>query len=178
VRSDVPRILLTGSPGSGKTTLVRRLTADLQSNGVHVSGFTTRELRDGAQRVGFTVEEIGGPAAVMAHIKLAGGPRVGRYGVDVAAFERIALPAIDRATHAPGVAVIDELGPMELFSDKFVQAVSRLFNTEVPVVATVHRRAHPVTDELKRRLGAEPLTITRDNQDALLAQIISRLLPG
>jgi nucleoside-triphosphatase len=178
VRPDIPRILLTGSPGSGKTTLIRRLAADLQASGVHVGGFTSAELREDTQRVGFTVAEIGGPAAILAHVELSGGPRVGRYGVDITAFERIALPAIDRAIHRPGVAVIDELGPMELFSQRFIHAVSQLFDTDVPVVATMHRRTHPVTEAIKRRLGAEPLTVTRENQDVLLAQILSQLLPS
>jgi nucleoside-triphosphatase len=172
--------MLTGAPGAGKTTLVCRIAAELQASGLAVAGFTSRELRERSGRVGFQVEAIGGASAVMAHVGFTEGPRVGRYRVDVPAFERIALPAIERATRAEGVAVIDELGPMELYSDAFVHAVQHLFDQDVPVVATVHARSHPLTDALRQRPGIEQLTVTRAAHEELLARVSARLLgaPG
>src|SRR5690242_17819848 len=93
---NVPRFLLTGSPGAGKTTLVRRLVEEFGARGVGVGGFTTQELRPRGERTGFLVEAIGGESAVLADVARSGAPRVGRYGVDVPAFERVALPALER----------------------------------------------------------------------------------
>jgi nucleoside-triphosphatase len=141
-----------------------------------VEGFTTRELREEGERVGFVVEAIGGGSAVMAHVTFTEGPRVGRYRVDVAAFERIALPAVEQAVGVGEVAIIDELGRMELHSSAFIEAVQGLFDQPVPVVATVHVRAHPVTDALKQRPDIELLTVTRATQERLLLSITARLL--
>ncbi len=141
-----------------------------------MAGFTTRELRDQTERAGFQVEAIGGGSAVMAHVAFTEGPRVGRYRVDVPAFERIALPALEQAIRSGGVAVIDELGRMELYSSAFVQAVQHLFAQDVPLVATVHAKAHPVTDALKRHPGVELLTVTRAAHKELLARVTARLL--
>lgn len=105
----VPRILLTGPPRAGKTTLVSRLAGELAASGVPVGGFLTQEIREDGDRVGFSVEEIGGPRAPLAHVALSEGPTVGRYRVDVAAFESLALPAIQRAAQRGGVVIIDEL---------------------------------------------------------------------
>lgn len=43
----IPRLLLEGRPGIGKTTVTRRLLQLLQEAGVPVGGFTTGELRPG-----------------------------------------------------------------------------------------------------------------------------------
>lgn len=173
---EVPRFLLTGAPRAGKTTLACRLARELQASGVVTQGFTTRELREDGHRVGFLIEAIGGDSAVMAHVARGDGPQVGRYRVDVPAFERVALPALERARRGPGVAIIDEIGQMELYSGAFVQAVQGLFEHEVPLVATVHARTHPVSDALKRRPGVELLTVTRDVHEELLARVTARLL--
>jgi len=69
---------------------------------------------------------------------------VGRYHVDVAAFEGLALPAVQRAALRGGVAIIDELGQMELFLSAFISSFNRLLDLAVPLVATVHARQHPV----------------------------------
>ena len=175
-RCEVPRILLTGAPRAGKTTLVSQIVRELQSSGIVVAGFTTRELRERGERTGFQVEAIGDGSAVMAHVAFADGPRVGRYRVDVPAFERITLPALEQAIRSDGVAVIDELGQMELYSSAFVQAVQHLFAQDVPLVATVHAKAHPVTDALKRHPGVELLTVTRTAHEELLARVTNRLL--
>lgn len=170
------KLLLEGPPRAGKTTVVRRLAALLLEAGVPVSGFTTRELRQHGQRVGFLAEEVGGPSAVIAHVDWTSGPAVGRYRVDVAAFERVALPALRRAREQGGIAVIDELGRMELASPAFVHAVQELFGDPgVTLVATVHVARHPVTDALKHHPGVQPVTVTPQNRDALPGQLAKRL---
>jgi nucleoside-triphosphatase len=175
-RHEMPRILLTGAPRTGKTTLVSRIVRALQASDLVVEGFTTRELREEGERAGFLVEAIDGDSAVMAHVAFTQGPRVGRYRVDVPAFERIALPAVEQAVRAGGMVVMDELGQMELYSSAFVEAVQELFEQQVPVVATVHVRAHPVTDALKRRPDIELMTVTRVAHEELLAHVTARLL--
>lgn len=174
--SEVPRILLTGAPRAGKTTLVSRIVTELHGSGIVVSGFTTGELREQGERTGFQVQAIGDGSAVMAHVAFTDGPRVGRYRVDVPTFERIALPALKQAIRSGGVAVIDELGQMELYSRAFVQTVQHLFAQDVPLVATVHAKVHPVTDALKQYPGVELLTVTRAAHEELLARVTARLL--
>jgi nucleoside-triphosphatase len=172
--SDEWRFLLEGRPGSGKTTVARRLAELLGERGVRVGGFVTGELRARGRRVGFCVETFDGRRATLAHVSLPGPPRVGRYGVDLAAFEQIALPALDEASAADAV-VVDEIGKMELASEPFREGTARLFDGPLPVVATVHVFAHPFTDALKRRGDVERIAVTRSNRDALPGELAARL---
>lgn len=138
-----------------------------------MSGFLTREIREGRRRVGFGIETTRGRDGVLAHVDLPGPPRVGRYGVDLAALEAIALPAIARPAD-DAVTVIDELGKMELASERFREAVARLFERPVAVVATVHAHPHPFTDALKRRDDVELERVTPRNRDALPRHLAAR----
>jgi nucleoside-triphosphatase len=99
---------------------------------------------------------------------------VGRYGVDLDAFERIALPAL-AGPQGEGVVVIDELGKMELASSRFRDAVSELLEGDLPVVATVHAHRHPFTDPLKGRPGIEVLRVTGATRDDLPTRLAERL---
>jgi nucleoside-triphosphatase len=178
VPNNAPRILLTGAPRAGKTTLVRRIVAELAISGIAVGGFITGELREQGRRVGFLAEAIGGGSAILAHVTRNEGPVVGRYHVDVPAFDRVALPALDRAARECDVLVIDEIGLMELYSDAFAQAVQRIFELDVALVATVPAQKHPVTEDLKQRPGVELLTVTRGAHDAMVTRVTAYLLDG
>jgi nucleoside-triphosphatase len=168
------KILIEARPGAGKTTAARLIVDVLRSSGGAVSGITTEEIRAGGARRGFAIEGIStGERAVLAHVDRPGPPAVGRYGVDVDALERIALPEL--STDA-GVIVIDELGKMELASDSFCDAVAALFEKDVSVVATVHAFKHPFTDELKGRADIELIRLSKANRDALPDEIAGRLL--
>ncbi len=167
------RVLLEGRPGVGKTTVARRLIDTLQARGVPVAGFTTEEIREGRQRVGFAVEAISGERGTLSHVDFPGPPRVGKYGVDLAAFEAIALPEM-RQPSKGGVVIVDEIGKMELGSAAFREAVTKLLISEVAVVATVHTFRHPFTDALKHRPDVLLIRVTSGNRDALpqeLAQL-------
>jgi nucleoside-triphosphatase len=170
-------MLIEGRPGAGKTTVARRLIDRLHERGLAVAGFTTEEIREAGRRVGFAVEDVDGRRAILAGTRLPGPPRVGRYGVDVAAFERIALPALGEGPEAQ-IVVIDELGKMELHSRAFREAVARLFDRQVHVVATVHRFRDPFTDALKRRPGVEVMRVTEGNRDELAGELADRLFPS
>ena len=167
------RILLEGRPGAGKTTVARRLAELLRERDIPLAGFTTEEIRVGRRRVGFTVETMSGESAVLAHVELPGPPRVGKYGVDVAAFERLALPALDASNGA--IAIVDEIGKMELASEPFRAVVSRIFDSGRPVVATVHMFRHPFTDALKARDDVEVVRVTEATRAGLPHEVADRL---
>jgi nucleoside-triphosphatase len=160
------RILLYARPGAGKSTVARRLTDRLREDGIPVTGFITEEIRERGRRLGFWVERLGGERGVLAHVDLPGPPRVGRYGVDLAAFERVAIPALEQAGEDE-VAIIDELGKMELASDAFREVLVALLDRPVPVVATVQSASHAFTDALKRRRDVETMRVTTANRDEL-----------
>jgi nucleoside-triphosphatase len=135
--------------------------------------FLTKELRQGRSRVGVEIESFGGKRGVLAHVKLAGPPRVGRYGVDLQAFERVALVGVDRPREE--CVLIDELGKMELASQRFREAVIARFDQPVPIVASVQMSRHPITDALKRRPDVETLRLTASNRDRLPGELAERL---
>ena len=165
--------LLTGVPGVGKTTLVQRVLDKL--DGVHVSGFTSAELRGAHGRTGFKVVTLAGREGQLATTRPStGGPRVGRYSVDLPAFERVALPTL---ALRPGVElyVIDEIGKMESFSAPFVQAVRTLLSSDVPVLATVALRGGGIIAEVKSTPGSELIEVTRENRDELVGELATRI---
>jgi nucleoside-triphosphatase len=168
------RVLVEARPGAGKTTAAIGLAERLRAAGLPLAGFFTEEIREGRRRVGFRIETFEGERGVLAHVDLRGRPRVGKYGVDLEAFERLALPAVEPP--AGGAAVIDELGKMELASARFRDAMTALFDADIPLVATVHAFRHPFTDELKRRADVEVVRLSKANRDDLPGALAARVL--
>jgi nucleoside-triphosphatase len=169
------RLLIEARPGAGKTTALSRLAERLRDDGVALSGFLTREMREGGRRVGFEIETFDDERGLLAHVDIGGPPRVGRYGVDLEEFERLALPSLE----APAsVVLIDELGKMELASERFREAVLGLFESDAPIVATVQAARHPFTDALKRTRGVSRIRLTAANRDRLPGEVAERLRAG
>jgi nucleoside-triphosphatase len=145
----------------------------LRDRDIPVTGFTTEEIRERGRRVGFAVETVAGERATLAHVDFLGPPRVGKYGVDLDALERLAIPALRGLPGA--LVVIDELGKMELASPAFRTAVERVFAAPDGVVATVHVFEHPLTDALKARPDVERLQVTAANRDDLARVLLRKL---
>ena len=166
--SDARRILVTGRPGVGKTTLVRRVVEGLRRP---LRGFFTQEVREQGRRVGFRVRTFSGREAWLAHIHRRHGPRIGRYRVDVAGFEALVLPELALAATPETLFVVDEIGPMELLSAAFRERVRALFAGPWDILATVVLRPHPFVDALKARPDVRLLHLTVENRDLWPARL-------
>jgi nucleoside-triphosphatase len=170
------RILLQGPPKVGKTTVVGRLVDLLRAADARIGGFLTREIRENGCRVGFAVRDLNGVGATIAHQDYVTGVQVGRFGVDVAAFERVALPALAGALESGGIVIVDEIARMELASAEFVDLLHTIMEQAASVVATVHMHDHPVSDALLRRAGVEVVQVTEENRDELPVRLLARLV--
>jgi nucleoside-triphosphatase len=167
------KLLLTGSPGVGKTTVIQKVISGLQ---ISTGGFYTQEMREEGRRTGFSLRTLDGAKGVLAHIDYQGSYRVGRYGVDIALFEALALPALKQALQVKELILIDEIGKMELFSRRFQEMVLRILDQEErQLLGVIHRGRDAFVASIKRRRDVEVMAVSRANRDELPARIIARL---
>lgn len=163
-------LLLTGRPGVGKTTAIERIAGRLE--GARIAGFLTHEIRDRrGRRAGFRAEPFGGEGCTMAHVEIDGPPRVSKYGVDVSAIDRLADSALAPADEVD-LYLIDEIGKMECFSDRFVRSVRELLDSGKPVVAAVGLRGGGFIREVKERPDTELREMTRENRDGIPDRVV------
>ncbi len=160
--------LLTGSPGTGKTTIIKEALARTK---VSAGGFYTEEIRLGGVRQGFKLISLDGQDAILAHINISSPHRVGKYGVDVDGLDRVGVSALNKAVREGDLVVIDEIGKMELFSANFRRAVLEAIESGKKVLGTIMYRPHPWADEIKRHPKVKVLVVTRANHNQVLEEI-------
>ncbi|MCS7139930.1 MAG: NTPase [Candidatus Nezhaarchaeota archaeon] len=170
-------MFVTGRPGIGKTTLVFKVVDQLRSLGFKVGGIVTLEVRKGGVRSGFKIVDVeSGEETSLATVSSAPGPRVGKYLVHVENIDTFAVNSVIKALESGDLVVIDEIGPMELKSQKFVEAVKRVLASKKPLLATLHYRLrHPLLNYIRSHRDYEVIEITESNRDHLVTRIIEKI---
>lgn len=166
---NIVKVLLTGEPGVGKTTLVQQALELLP--GLRKAGFVTQELRGPLGRLGFALQPFGGERRILAHVDFVSRQRVGRYGVDLEIVNYVVDTSL-RLQSDVDLYVVDEIGKMECLSRRFVAAMERLLNADVPLLATVALRGPGLIGAVKERSDVRLLEVTTGNRDALCDRIV------
>ena len=161
-------ILISGYPGVGKTTLIKKIIENLNCK---IDGFFTEEKKEAGKRTGFFITDFHGNREILAHLDLKSPDRVGYYGVNVKAFEIIGIPALTRALENADLIVIDEIGKMEMFSEKFCKILDNVFDSGKPVIATIKAKDCKLTSKLKAREDVSIFNLTRKNRNEMVDNI-------
>lgn len=161
--------LLTGRPGTGKTSLIKQVVAQLKGK---AGGFYTEELRTRGVREGFRLVTLDGEDAILAHVNIHSPYRVSKYGVDIDGLDRVGVPALHKAAQQCDLVVIDEIGKMELFSANFREAVSRMIDSGNRILGTVMLSPNPWADAIKHRPQVNLITVSRDNYNRVLEELL------
>jgi nucleoside-triphosphatase len=164
--------LLTGSPGTGKTTVIRQVIARSK---VKAGGFYTEEIRSGGTRQGFRIVTLDGQDAILSHVDSHSRYRVGKYGVDIQNLDNIGVAAINQAIEESDLIVIDEIGKMELFSPRFREAVLKAIDSSKKVLGTIILSPHPFADDIKRHPKVKIAQLTRADRNEVLKEILDWL---
>ncbi|MFN3870436.1 MAG: NTPase [Aquificaceae bacterium] len=169
------KVIITGEPGIGKTTLVKKFIKSVGKE--KVIGFWTEEVRDpeSRKRTGFKITTTEGKSLIFASKTFTSKRLVGSYGVNIQRFESLALPILQKALGEKKIVVIDEVGKMELFSKPFRQLVkSLIYHPSKDLLVTIPiRDVDPLVAEIRRLKGAVLLEITKENRDNLLEDLIN-----
>ncbi len=144
-------------------------------NCTSVTGFYTEEIRENNNRKGFRWKRLDGAAGTLAHVDIKGRFKVGKYGVDVDGFEKAVVPILDIEQTDAELFVIDEIGKMECFSEKFIAAVRKLLASDKSILATVARKGNGLISEVKNHQSTQLFNITRENREKTVAEILQLL---
>lgn len=160
---------MTGRPSIGKTTVVLNTVKGLRDKGYTIGGMLSREVRERGTRIGFEITTL--PAdekGWLAHVNQSTGPQVGKYKVNLHDLDQLGVSAIQEAIKDADIVIVDEVGPMELFSPTFKQAIKDLMASDKFVLGVIHHSARdPIIDAVKTRKDTEIIEATIGNRQDL-----------
>jgi len=174
----IRNILITGRPGCGKSTLIKRLIEGLGGEW-KIAGIVTPEIRKNHKRFGFRIIDLlSGEGEILASVDIKSEIRVSKYFVNLDGIEKI-LDKFMESFEEADLFVVDEIGKMELLSGRFRDIIIKILDSEKPVVATVALSKDPFIEGLKKRKDSKVFYLERRGLEKILKEVettISRIL--
>jgi len=169
-------LFLTGRPGVGKTSILLKVAELLRAKGYKIGGMVSQEFRKRGVRMGFEIIDLAtGKKGWLAHINQTVGPHVGKYRVNLSDLNNIGVSCINKAVDEADIIIVDEIGPMELFSTDFKNVVIGVINSKKPMIGTIHYRAQDLLIN-KIKLEATIIEVTNENRNFLHTILVNKIL--
>ncbi len=169
---EVKNFLITGFPGCGKTTLIKEISSIIPIN---KKGFFTEQIKEKGKRAGFKIITFSGKEGIFAHRDFVSPSRVSKYSLSISVLEDIGVKEIEEGLKQSCLIVIDEIGKMELFSEKFRKIVIAAFESKNRVLGTILLSSHPFCDEIKERRDTQIFVLEKRNYQQLKQDLVCLL---
>ena len=167
----IKNIFLTGPPSSGKSTVIKKVVAKLKRNAI---GFYTEEMKKEGKRVGFLLKTLDGKEGFLGHEDIKSPYHIRRYGVSIENVENLAIPSI--TPHSDDeIIILDEIGKMECFSEKFCEAALKALEAKNVVLGTIAVGGTDFIRKIKERKDIKIYQVTIQNRDALPDHLIEEI---
>ena len=173
--SDFPEIkkhlFLTGERGVGKSTLLRRL---IDAKNLDYSGFETRHIElDGVRRA----HALHGFADMppfendcICCVRIAEKKSVPVLDV----FEANGVSILQKCLASPAPFILmDELGRLERQAEDFIHQIEACLNSDKRVLGVAQKCSAGHIQQIMARNDVTLITVTEENRDALLVQLIA-----
>lgn len=169
--SNITNFLLSGEPGTGKTTIIMNVLRELDKK-LKTGGFVTQEIRSGKTRKGFQLLTLDGRQAVLAALNKKSTYKVGNYGIDIDVMTDLAVPSLVAALESADLIVIDEIGKMECYSKEFRDITLRCIESPKPVLGTIQTFASPFINILTNREDVVVIPVDISNRNDMAVNIL------
>ena len=168
-------ILLTAQPRTGKSTAIKKIVNMLGKD--NCGGFYTEEIRKNGERIGFRICTLSGRKGILSHVNIKSNYTISRYGVDLETFERLCVSELESAIKDDSVKyiVIDEIGPMQLFSEKYKELLIHLLDCDKPIIGTIYMNSYEWLDDFKKKDNVNLIEVTIENRDSLPLKLVESL---
>lgn len=169
------KILITGPPRCGKSTLISKLIEyyTIKKN-YTIYGFLTPEVKKSGNRIGFDIVDIfSGDRSQLARVgDFKTKFKLGKYSIFIDEFENYLETTLLLERKTVDLIIIDEIGKMELFSSKFHELIKKLFQSDIPIIATIGQKIqHPVKNYILKIPEVYLFELNRKNQDDIFQKI-------
>ena len=162
-------VFITGIPGVGKTTLVRKLAQDLSM--LLIKGFYKEKIVEDDSTRGFRVISFDYQEQILAHLFIEGPNKMDGFGVNIEGFEKFILPQFQNIDMVD-LFIFDEIGKMECMSDSFCSGFEKILDADVPVITTYSHHSAFKLNTLKKRKDTTFLQMTLKNRDDIWKQVL------
>ena len=165
-------VFITGIPGVGKTTLLKKLVHDL--NMLVINGFHKEKIVEEDSTRGYRVISFDNKEQILAHLFIEGPNKIDGFGVNIEGFEKFILPQIENIDMVD-LFIFDEIGKMECLSQKFCSGFEKILDAPIPVIATYSHHSAFKLNTLKKRKDTTFLQMTSKNRDDIWKQVLLAL---
>ena len=167
--------VLTAPPKMGKSTAIKKIINMLGAK--NCCGFYTKEIIEDGKRVGFKIVTLSGKEGILADVSYDGEYIIGKYGVNLKEFEKVALTELESIINADSnkYVIIDEIGPMQLFSDKYKELLLKIASTDKKIVGTAFYESYDWLDDFKKLDNVELIEIDEMNRNDIPMEVVEKI---